>query len=162
MREEGIALSETEMLARNFESAARTVAYVAADGRLLGAIAIADPVKADAAETLLQLRQKGFRTVMLTGDNEATAAAVARTLGIDEYRADLLPEQKVEIVRALKAEGRTVAFVGDGINDAPALKTADVGLAVGTGTDIAIEAADITLVKGDLRGIARARRLSSS
>ncbi len=160
MGEEGVLLDETEALITGFESADRTVAYVAADGRLLGAIAIADPIKEDAAETLMELRRLGFRTVMLTGDNEATAAAVARQLGIDDYRADLLPEHKVEIVRQLKAEGRTVAFVGDGINDAPALKTADVGLAIGTGTDIAIEAADITLVNGDLGAVLRATRLA--
>ncbi len=133
---------------------------MAAGGRLLGAIAIADPVKEDARDTLLALKRRGFRTVMLTGDNEAVAAAVAEHLGIDDYRAGLLPAQKVDAVRQLRAEGRTVAFVGDGINDAPALKAADVGVAVGTGTDIAIEAADITLVQGDLRSVLRATRLA--
>ena len=158
--EEGITREEIADLESRFGSDARTVAHVAAGGRLLGAMAIADPVKEDARETLLELRRRGFRTVMLTGDHEAVAAAVAEQLGIDRFQAGLLPERKVEAVRQLRAEGRTVAFVGDGINDAPALKAADVGLAVGTGTDIAIEAADITLVQGDLRAVLRATRLA--
>ena len=158
--EEGIASEEIAELESRFGSEARTVAHVAAGGRLLGAMAIADPVKEDARETLLELRRRGFRTVMLTGDHEAVAASVAEQLGIDQFQAGLLPAAKVEAVRQLRAEGRTVAFVGDGINDAPALKAADVGLAVGTGTDIAIEAADITLVQDDLRAVLRATRLA--
>ena len=150
LREEGIPEEDIARVERRFGDHARTVAWVSAGGRLLGAIAIADPVKEDARETLLELSRRGFRTVMLTGDHEAVAAAVAEHLGIDDFRAGLLPADKVEAVRQLRAEGRTVAFVGDGINDAPALKAADVGIAVGTGTDIAIEAADITLVQGDL------------
>ncbi|MDX1578545.1 MAG: heavy metal translocating P-type ATPase [Gemmatimonadota bacterium] len=149
-------------IASELASGGRSVAWVAADGRTLGAIAIADPVKPDAAESLLELRGLGLRTLMLTGDNEGTAQAVARQLGIDEYRAELLPDEKVEVVRELQEAGRTVAFVGDGINDAPALKTADVGLAVGTGTDIAIESADITLVRGDLGSVLRAKRLADA
>ncbi len=160
LRAEGVASEDIADLERRFGSDARTIACVAADGRLRGAIAIADPVKEDARETLLELSRRGFRTVMLTGDREAVAAAVAQQLGIDDYQAGLLPAQKVEAVRQLRDEGRTVAFVGDGINDAPALKAADVGLAVGTGTDIAIEAADITLVQGDLRSVLRATRLA--
>ncbi|MXW67733.1 MAG: copper-translocating P-type ATPase [Gemmatimonadales bacterium] len=160
LREEGIPEEDIADVERRFRDAARTVAWVAAGGRLLGAIAIADPVKEDARETLLELSRRGFRTVMLTGDHEAVAAAVAEHLGIDDFRAGLLPADKVEAVRQLRAEGRTVAFVGDGINDAPALKAADVGIAVGTGTDIAIEAADITLVQGDLRSVVRATKLA--
>ena len=160
LREAGVPDADIAALEARFGSDARTVAHVAAGGRLRGTIAIADPVKEDARETLLELRRGGFRTVMLTGDNEAVAAAVAEQLGIDDYRAGLLPARKVEAVRQLRAEGRTVAFVGDGINDAPALKAADVGLAVGTGTDIAIEAADITLVQGDLRSVLRATKLA--
>jgi Cu+-exporting ATPase len=160
MEEEGLDLGDTAELAGTLEEGGRTVVYVADASRVLGAIAIADPVKPDAVDTLAELRRIGFRTLMLTGDNERTAAAVARQVGIDEYRAELLPENKVDVVRELQAEGRTVAFVGDGINDAPALKTANVGLAVGTGTDIAIEAADITLVQGDLGAILRATRLA--
>ena len=160
LREEGVAGEDIAELERRFGSDARTVAHVAAGGRLRGTIAIADPVKEDARETLLELSRRGFRTVMLTGDHEAVAAAVAGQLGIDDFQAGLLPAQKVEAVRRLRAEGHTVAFVGDGINDAPALKEADVGLAVGTGTDIAIEAADITLVQGDLGSVLRATKLA--
>ena len=160
LREEGIPGEDIAEVEGRFGDDARTVAWVAAGGRLLGALAIADPVKEDARETILELSRRGFRTVMLTGDHEAVAAAVAEHLGIDDFRAGLLPAQKVEAVRQLRAEGRTVAFVGDGINDAPALKAADVGLAVGTGTDIAIEAADITLVQGDLRSVLRATKLA--
>lgn len=160
LREEGIPEEDVARMERRFGDAARTVAWVAAGGRLLGAIAIADPVKEDARETLFELSRRGFRTVMLTGDHEAVAAAVAEHLGIDDFRAGLLPADKVDAIRQLRAEGRTVAFVGDGINDAPALKAADVGIAVGTGTDIAIEAADITLVQGDLRSVLRATKLA--
>ncbi|MCG8469755.1 MAG: heavy metal translocating P-type ATPase, partial [Gemmatimonadetes bacterium] len=144
MEEEGVDIGDAAALATELENNGRTMAYVARGGRFLGAIAIADPTRDDAPETLAELRRLGFATIMLTGDNEGTAAAVARQLGLDAYRANLLPDQKVDEVRRLQTEGRTVAFVGDGINDAPALKTANVGLAVGTGTDIAIEAADIT------------------
>ena len=160
LREEGIPEEDIARVERRFGDAARTIAWVAAGGRLLGAIAIADPVKEDARETLLELSRRGFRTVMLTGDHEAVAAAVAEHLGIDDFRAGLLPADKVDAVWQLRAEGHTVAFVGDGINDAPALKAADVGIAVGTGTDIAIEAADITLVQGDLRSVVRATKLA--
>ena len=160
LRGEGIPDEDIARVKRRFGDDARTTAWVAAGGRLLGALAIADPVKEDARETLLELSRRGFRTVMLTGDHEAVAAAVAEHLGIDDFRAGLLPADKVEAVRQLRAEGRTVAFVGDGINDAPALKAADVGIAVGTGTDIAIEAADITLVQGDLRSVLRATKLA--
>lgn len=160
LRGEGIPEEDIARVERRFGDYARTVAWVAAGGRLLGALAIADPVKEDARETLLELSRRGFRTVMLTGDHAAVAAAVAEHLGIDDFRAGLLPADKVDAVRQLRAEGRTVAFVGDGINDAPALKAADVGIAVGTGTDIAIEAADITLVQGDLRSVLRATKLA--
>ena len=160
LRGEGIPDEDIARVKRRFGDDARTTAWVAAGGRLLGALAIADPVKEDARETLLKLSRRGFRTVMLTGDHEAVAAAVAEHLGIDDFRAGLLPADKVEAVRQLRAEGRTVAFVGDGINDAPALKAADVGIAVGTGTDIAIDAADITLVQGDLRSVLRATKLA--
>ena len=121
---------------------------------------MADPVKASTPEALRWLREDGIRVVMLTGDSRTTAKAVADMLGISEVLAEVLPEQKSEVVKRLQADGRTVAMAGDGINDAPALAQADVGIAMGTGTDVAMESADITLVKGDLRGIARARRLS--
>ncbi len=142
------------------EAGGRTVVLVAFEEQLLGGMAIAEPVRDDARETVEALVQLGFKTVMLTGDSEATAAAVAAAVGIEDYRARMLPGDKVDAVRQLQANGASVAFVGDGINDAPALKVANVGLAVGTGTDIAIEAADVTLVSGDLAAVLRATRLA--
>ena len=137
-----------------------TVVHIAVDEREAGLIAIADPVKQSTPEAIAQLRAAGLRLVMLTGDSRATAESVARKLGIDEVIADVLPEHKAEVVQRLKSEGRRVAMAGDGVNDAPALAAADVGIAMGAGTDIAIESAGITLVQGDLRAIVRARRLS--
>lgn len=137
-----------------------TVVHVAVDGREAGLIAIADPLKPSTLEAIAQLRGEGLRLVMLTGDSRVTAESVARKLGIDEVIADVLPEHKAEVVQRLKAEGRRVAMAGDGVNDAPALAAADVGIAMGAGTDVAIESAGITLVQGDLRAIVRARRLS--
>ena len=141
-------------------SEGQSVMYVAIDGRLAGIVAVADPVKESAAGAVAQLRRAGVHVVMLTGDNRRTAEAVARAVGIDEIKADVLPEQKQSIVQGLREEGRRVAMAGDGINDAPALAAADVGIAMGTGTDVAMESAAVTLVKGDLGGIVRARRLS--
>jgi Cu+-exporting ATPase len=138
----------------------RTVFFVAIDGRLGGLIAVADPIDEHARPVLDELRAQGVRIVMLTGDSERTARAVASQLGIDEVIAGAMPDTKVETVRRLRAEGRTVAMAGDGINDAPALAEAAVGIAMGTGTDVAIESAGVTLVRGDLRGILRARNLS--
>ncbi|MCP1972472.1 heavy metal translocating P-type ATPase [Bradyrhizobium elkanii] len=137
-----------------------TAIYVAVDGRIAGVIAIADPAKPSATSALQALRAEGLRIVMLTGDNETTARAVAKTLGIDEVEAGVLPERKSEVVQRLRGEGRTVAMAGDGVNDAPALAAADVGIAMGGGTDVAIESAGITLLTGDLMGLVRARRLS--
>jgi Cu+-exporting ATPase len=134
--------------------------FVAVDGKTAGLLGVADPIKVGAKEAIESLHREGVKVVMLTGDNAITAAAVARAVGIDRVEADVLPEQKAEVVRGLQAEGQRVAMAGDGINDAPALAQADVGIAMGTGTDIAIESANITLVKGDLRGLVRARRLS--
>ncbi len=136
--------------------------FVAVDGALAGLVAVADPIKATTAEALKTLRRDGVRIVMLTGDNRTTAEAVASRLGIDEVEAEVLPERKNEIVAALRKEGRIVAMAGDGINDAPALAAADVGIAMGTGADVAMESAGVTLVKGDLRGVARARLLSEA
>lgn len=138
----------------------QTVIFVTIDGRPAGRISVADPVKTTAAEAIQTLHQEGIRVVMVTGDRRATAEAVARQLGIDQIEADVLPNHKGEVVQRLQREGRTVAMAGDGINDAPALATANVGIAMGTGTDVAIQSAAITLVKGDLRGIARAVKLS--
>jgi len=137
-----------------------TAIFIAVDGRAAGLIGIADPVKASTPEALASLRSAGIRVIMLTGDNRATAEAVARRLGIAEVEADVLPDQKSAVVKRLKAQGRVVAMAGDGVNDAPALASADVGIAMGSGTDVAIESAGITLLKGDLNGIVRARRLS--
>src|SRR6185503_19632741 len=133
---------------------------LAVDGKLAGTIRFDDPVKESAAAALDELRGDGLRIVMLTGDNKRTAEAVAGALGLDEFEAEVLPEDKARAVQKLRSEGRVVAMAGDGINDAPALAAADVGIAMGTGTDIAIESAGVTLVKGDLMGIVRARRLS--
>ena len=138
----------------------QTAVVVAVDGRPAGVLGVADPIKESTAEALAWLRQEGVRVVMVTGDAPATAEAVARRLGIGELRAGVLPEHKADEVRRLRAEGRVVAMAGDGVNDAPALAAADVGVAMGTGTDVAIESADVTLLKGDLRGLLRARRLS--
>jgi P-type Cu+ transporter len=141
-------------------SLGQTVMFVAVDGRPAGSISVADPIKDSSREAVSLLKADGLRLVMATGDTRTTAEAVARQLSIDEVHAGVLPDRKAEIVRRLQSEGRRVAMAGDGINDAPALAQADVGLAMGTGTDIAIESADVTLVKGDLRAIARARTLS--
>ncbi|HXG50807.1 MAG TPA: heavy metal translocating P-type ATPase [candidate division Zixibacteria bacterium] len=138
----------------------QTVMYIVVDGQIAGLVGVADPIKASTPEAIRLLHEDKVRIVMLTGDNRTTAEAVARKLGIDEVHAEVLPEQKGEIVRRLQAEGRIVAMAGDGINDAPALAQAHVGIAMGTGTDVAMESAGVTLVKGDLRGIAKARRLS--
>jgi len=137
-----------------------TAMFVVIGGESAGIIAVADPIKATTPTALKRLEADGVRIVMLTGDNRTTAQAVAAKLGIDEVEAEVLPEQKHAIVRRLRGEGRAVAMAGDGVNDAPALAEADVGVAMGTGTDVAMQSADVTLVKGDLAGIARARRLS--
>jgi Cu+-exporting ATPase len=139
-----------------------TQVYVAIDGQYAGNIAITDPVKANGAAALRALKAQGIRLVMLTGDNKTTAQEIARSVGIDDFRAEVLPAQKSEIVRALQKEGRVVAMAGDGINDAPALAQADVGIAMGTGTDVALDSAGITLLKGDLEGILRTRKLSQA
>ena len=138
----------------------QTVVFVAVDGKTAGLVGVADPIKTATPDAVEQLHAAGVRVVMLTGDSRTTAEAVAKQLGITEVVAEVLPEQKVETVRKLKAEGRVVAMAGDGVNDAPALATADVGIAMGTGTDVAMESAGVTLVKGDLRGIVKARTLS--
>jgi Cu+-exporting ATPase len=142
--------------------AASTTIYVAVDGKYAGNIAVADPVKESTAMALRELQAQGMRLVMLTGDNLATAREIARTLGIEDFKAEVLPAQKAAVVRNLQHEGRVVAMAGDGINDAPALAQAQVGIAMGTGTDIAIESGGITLLKGDLEGILRARKLSQA
>lgn len=138
----------------------QTVMFVAIDGKPAGLLGVSDPVKESAREAIETLHREAIRIVMVTGDNRVTAEAVARKLGIDEVKAGVLPDKKAEIIKRLQAEGRRVAMAGDGVNDAPALAQAHVGIAMGTGTDVAMESAGVTLVKGDLRGIVRARRLS--
>jgi Cu+-exporting ATPase len=135
---------------------------LAVDGKLAGTVRLEDPVKPTTPAALAALRAQGLRIVMLTGDNKRTAAAVAAQLGIAEVEAEVLPEDKARVVKRLREQGRVVAMAGDGVNDAPALAAADVGIAMGSGTDIAIESAGVTLVKGDLQAIARARALSAA
>ncbi len=146
--------------AENLRKEGQTVMFLAVDGQTAGMLGVADPIKASTPEAIRLLHADGMRIVMLTGDSRTTAEAVARNLGIDEVEAEVLPPRKREVVQNLQAKGRVVAMAGDGINDAPALAQAQVGIAMGTGTDVAMESAGVTLVKGDLRGIARARRLS--
>jgi Cu+-exporting ATPase len=138
----------------------QTVMFVAVDGKSAGLLGVADPIKATTHEAIQALHSEGLKVVMLTGDNRTTAEAVARSVGIDRVEADVLPDQKAAVIKRLQGQGERVAMAGDGINDAPALAAADVGIAMGTGTDVAMESAGVTLVKGDLRGIVRARRLS--
>ncbi|MDZ4368218.1 MAG: HAD-IC family P-type ATPase, partial [Afipia sp.] len=137
-----------------------TAIYIAVNGKAAGVIAIADPVKETTGEALAALREAGIKVIMLTGDNRVTAEAIARRLGIDDVEADVLPDQKSAVVQRLREQGRIVAMAGDGVNDAPALAAADVGIAMGSGTDVAIESAGVTLLRGDLLGIVRARHLS--
>ncbi|MBJ7532811.1 heavy metal translocating P-type ATPase [Rhodomicrobium vannielii ATCC 17100] len=160
--EAAIDASALEAEAKSMRSEGATAVFIAIDGALAGLADIADPIKASTPEALAALKADGIRVVMLTGDNAATARAVADKLGIDEVEADVLPQDKAKVVERLRAEGRVVAMAGDGVNDAPALATADVGIAMGTGADVAMESAGITLLKGDLMGLVRARRLSEA
>jgi Cu+-exporting ATPase len=162
LEESGIATDPLANQADNFRREGATAIFVAVDGRAAGIIAIADPVKPTARQAIDTIKAAGIEVVMLTGDTETTARAVAAQLGIDEVRAEVLPEDKGRIVEDYRRKGRIVAMAGDGVNDAPGLAAADVGIAMGTGTDVAMEAAGITLVKGDLTGIVRARRLSQA
>jgi Cu+-exporting ATPase len=159
---EGLGIRDREFSdrAEELRRDGQTVMFVAVEGSVVGILGVADPIKKSTPEAIRLLHEEGVRIVMLTGDNRTTAEAVSRKLGIDEIQAEVLPEQKGEIVKRLQAEGRIVAMAGDGINDAPALAQAHVGIAMGTGTDVAMESAGVTLIKGDLRGIAKARRLS--
>lgn len=160
MESEGVDTSDFDSEADQLRKDGATVIFAAVDGKTCGLLAIADPVKETTKAAISALQKEGIRVVMLTGDNRISAAAVARMLGIDEVEAEVLPEDKGKIVERLQKEGRIVAMAGDGVNDAPALATADVGIAMGTGTDVAIESAGITLLRGDLMGIVEARRLS--
>jgi Cu+-exporting ATPase len=157
-----VAPGAAEARADALRASGNTVLFAAVDGALAGLLAIADPVKPSAGPVLAQLRAEGLRVIMLTGDRRATAEAAARPLGFDaaDVQADVLPGDKAEAIQRLQAAGRIVAMAGDGINDAPALAQAHVGIAMGNGTDVAMQTAGVTLVKGDLSGIVRARRLS--
>jgi Cu+-exporting ATPase len=160
MGEAQIDVSKLTGRAEALRSEGATVIFVAIDGTVGGLFAISDPIKETTPNAVKALMEAGVRVVMLTGDNKTTAEAVARRLGITEVEAEVLPEDKSKIVSRLRQEGRIVAMAGDGVNDAPALAAADVGIAMGTGTDVAIESAGVTLLKGDLQGIVRARQVS--
>jgi Cu+-exporting ATPase len=160
MAEQNVATHDLDAAAEAARQKGATAIYVAIDGRAAGVIAVADPIKPSTKAALQKLRDEGLRIVMLTGDNPTTARAVASQLGIEEIEAGVLPERKSEVVQRLRQQGRRVAMVGDGVNDAPALAAADVGVAMGGGTDVAIESAGVTLLTGDLMGLVRARRLS--
>lgn len=162
MNDLGVDVSAIEAQGDALRKDGATVIFAAVNGKAAGLLAIADPIKQTTPQAVKELQKTGIRVVMLTGDNKTTAEAVARQLGIDEVEAEVLPEDKSRIVKKLRGEGRTVAMAGDGTNDAPALAAADIGIAMGTGTDVAMESAGVTLLKGDLMGIARARKLSKS
>ena len=162
MADLGLDTAELAASADALRGEGKTAMFVAVDGKAAGIVAVADPIKATAAEAIRTLHDLGLRIIMATGDNERTAKAVAQKLGIDEVRADMLPESKKALVDELRAKGQGVAMAGDGVNDAPALAAADVGIAMGTGADVAMESAGITLVKGDLNGMVRARRLAQA
>ena len=160
MEEVGVDVDSLEAQAEELRAEGASVMHLAVDGRLLGLLAVSDPIKASTPEALKTLRRAALRVVMATGDGWTTARAVARRLGIDEVHGEVKPADKLALVERLQKEGRVVAMAGDGINDAPALAQADVGIAMGTGTDVAMSSAQVTLVKGDLRGIAHAQAIS--
>jgi len=160
LRQANADVADLAPRADEYRLSGATVVFVAIDGKVAGLIAVADPIKTSTPQALKSLHTAGLKVVMLTGDNQRTAAAVAETLGIDEVHAEVMPDEKLAIIAQLQNEGEIVAMAGDGVNDAPALAAADVGIAMGTGTDVAIESAAVTLVKGDLRGVARAIKLS--
>jgi P-type Cu+ transporter len=160
MRDRGIALNGLELQAARLADEGKTPMYVAIDGKTVGIVAVADTVKEDSMVAIQALNQMGLEVVMITGDNQRTAKAIARQVGIERVMAEVLPQEKAFHVQKLQLEGKKVAMVGDGINDAPALAQADVGMAIGTGTDVAIEASDITLIKGSLRGVVLAIQIS--
>jgi len=159
MQDLGAKPDSLQVRAEGLQQEGQTVMFVAIDGRFAGVIAVADPIKGSAFEAIKELKEAGIKVVMVTGDNRTTAAAVAQKLGID-FEADVLPGKKADVVKKFQSQGAIVAMAGDGVNDAPALAQAQVGIAMGTGTDVAMETGGITLVKGDLRGILKARRLS--
>jgi Cu+-exporting ATPase len=160
MKQEAIELGRMEEGAKHLAREGKGSVFVAIDGKLAGLIGVADTVKEGSRNAVQALERRGVEVVMLTGDTRGTAEAIAKQVGIERVIAEVLPDKKAEAIQKLQSEGKTVAMVGDGINDAPALAQADIGIAIGTGTDIAIEAADITLVRGDLRGLVESILLS--
>jgi Cu+-exporting ATPase len=160
MREMGLDTATAEAKADTLRAEGKTAMFVAVDGMLAGIVAVSDPIKESSARAIAELHAQGLRIIMATGDNERTAQAVAGKLGIDEVRAGILPEAKKDLIDQLRSKGRKIAMAGDGVNDAPALAAADVGIAMGTGADVAMESAGITLLGGDLMGIVRARKLA--
>jgi Cu+-exporting ATPase len=160
LEEYGVSTEPLAVRAEELRREAASAIFIGIDGALAGVLGIADPVKQSTPEALHALKEAGIEVIMLTGDNQVTAEAVARRLGISRVEAEVLPDQKSAVVAKLRGEGRIVAMAGDGVNDAPALAAADVGIAMGTGTDVAMESAGVTLLRGDLNGILRARRLS--
>jgi Cu+-exporting ATPase len=162
MRERNIDVSSAEQPLTSLADQGKTAILVATDNQIAGIVAVADTVKPESSRAIAALRRMGLDLVMMTGDNRQTAEAIARQVGIDRVIAEVLPDGKVEEIARLQAGGKTVAMVGDGINDAPALARADIGVAIDTGTDVAIEASDITLLRGDLRGVATAIALSKA
>jgi Cu+-exporting ATPase len=160
MEQLGVSIELAEKRAESLRAEGQTAMFVSIDDRAAGIVVVADPIKDTTPQAIERLHKEGVKVTMLTGDSRTTAEAVARRLGIDDVVAEVLPDQKSQVVKRLQSEGHIVAMAGDGINDAPALAQAQVGIAMGTGTDVAMESAGVTLVKGDLRGIVRARRLS--
>jgi Cu+-exporting ATPase len=160
LEEIGVAVGDLDSVTEARRAEGETVMYLVVNGEAAGIVGVADPIKSTSSEAIDKLHAEGMRIVMLTGDNQTTAEAVARRLNLDQVIAGVLPEQKAQAVKQLQGDGRIVAMAGDGINDAPALAQANVGIAMGTGTDVAMESAGVTLVKGDLLGIVRARKLS--
>jgi len=160
MQDMGLDTAQAEEKADALRAMGKTAMFVAVDSALAGIVAVADPIKESTAQAIKELHAQGLRVIMATGDNERTAQAVAATLGIDEVRAGVLPEDKKKLIDALRKQGHKIAMAGDGVNDAPALAAADVGIAMGTGADVAMESAGITLLGGDLMGIVRARKLA--
>ena len=162
MKERSVDISSVRERAQELSVPGQSIMFVAIGGEFAGLLGVADPIKPSAADAIHQLHATGVRVSMLTGDNRRTAEAVAKELSIDEVEADVLPDGKLAVITKLKSDGHIVAMAGDGVNDAPALAGADVGIAMGTGTDVAMESAAVTLIGGDLRGVVRARRLSQA
>ena len=162
MQDNNIAISDYQAKAQTLAEEAKTPMYLALAGQLLAIIAVSDPIKSDSIEAIARLKLSGIKVIMLTGDNKATAAAVAKKVGIDDFFAEVMPEDKAKKVAELQQQNEIVGMTGDGINDAPALALADVGFAIGTGTDVAIESADITLMRGSLHGLADAIAISKA